>query len=327
MSKVAQNGCTGAEGKGNSPSLGSDNFKDYLTQALALKLNIKTSQQANEKSLHSIINAKRSSADLKQAVQARAAVYGPLLNASWFAKNYNLSSKTKDINDRRLARASLVGAVLFVAQLGLQNLQTLLRSGDSSVLDSLKPDTVGSVTQLKKALSKAPLFQVLEIANKSKLSEVLKGFSQHTEDLDYLQSLINSIGKHSALNPSLNAVCDAFIRRRFRGCFKTLAQGVELDTLLNQATKSSNDDDALWTKVDSNQTYQSNRKCWLFQQGRCSFPNCRFRHKCAVCNAVSHGRDNCPRRSTTQQSSEQTNSAAAISRPPNPRYRRDRAVT
>ena len=61
-------------------SWGNNNFKEYVSQALALKLNLKTTQQANEKALLDIKKSRGSSAGLKQASQARAAIYGDLLD-------------------------------------------------------------------------------------------------------------------------------------------------------------------------------------------------------------------------------------------------------
>ena len=80
MSSIACNPESQAEGKGSN-SLGGaqDIFYDHVTQALALQLNLKTTQHANEKALSSLTKAKGSAASLKQALQARAAVYGELL--------------------------------------------------------------------------------------------------------------------------------------------------------------------------------------------------------------------------------------------------------
>ena len=51
MSAIACNAEVGAQGRFNSVSGGNDTFKEYVSQALALKLNLKTNQQANEKAL------------------------------------------------------------------------------------------------------------------------------------------------------------------------------------------------------------------------------------------------------------------------------------
>ena len=61
---------------------GDEYYRDQLTQALALKLNFQTTQQANEKALHDLFKSKGPSPDLKQTLQARAAIYGSLLDPS-----------------------------------------------------------------------------------------------------------------------------------------------------------------------------------------------------------------------------------------------------
>ena len=82
MSTIACN--AGAEAKGIFSNLegGDEKYRDQLTQALALKLNFQTTQQANEKALHDLFKSKGPSPDLKQALQARAAIYGSLLDPS-----------------------------------------------------------------------------------------------------------------------------------------------------------------------------------------------------------------------------------------------------
>ena len=53
---------------------------EEINQALALKLDLKTTQKANEKALASIITSRGSATDLRQALQARAAIYENLLS-------------------------------------------------------------------------------------------------------------------------------------------------------------------------------------------------------------------------------------------------------
>ena len=162
LSSIVQGTGVSPSGQGEFVYTSNDNFKDYLTQALAAKLNIKSAQQVNEKSLLKILNDRGSAADLKQAVQARAAVYGSLLDPCWFVKNLDLSSKIKDLKGRRSARATLMGAVLFTAQAGLHNITSILGSGDSEILDRIDPTSIGSAAQFKKAVtcSLSPVDQV-----------------------------------------------------------------------------------------------------------------------------------------------------------------------
>ena len=89
---------------------------------------------------------------------------------------------------------------------------------------------------------------------------------RHADDLDYLQTLVTSLGKKIEINPSVNAVIDAHNRRRFKGRFKTEGQSVELDTLLHQDTKEVPDDKFIQRKL----------RCRAFQKDECTWPSCRF---------------------------------------------------
>lgn len=82
MSAIACNAEAGAKGVFNLVSSGEDSFKEQVTQALALKLNLRTNQQANERSLLNLLKSKGLDGNLKQILQARAAVYGHQLEPS-----------------------------------------------------------------------------------------------------------------------------------------------------------------------------------------------------------------------------------------------------
>ena len=337
MSSIACNAETQSQGVFSNISGGDDKFREQLTQALALKINFKTTQHANEKALLQIIKSKGSAHELKQALQARAAVYGDLLDTAWFTKNSDLSKKTKDVHQRRLARAMLTGAVVLTAQIGAHRVRTLLTSGDEDVIANIRRDDYGTAGQFAKALARAPVVEVLKFLAKDKASEIVGGLLQNADDLDYLQNLITSIGKQPSINPTMNAVVDAFARRRIAGRFKTAGQSVALDTLLQQSTKTVDDDDAT-VAASSKQTRQNsgrkpNNLCYLFQRNECTFQPCLYRHRCSICFAVTHGSMSCNRYRRQQnpevRSRERgTNSQrqSIPSRPPNPRFRRDRAT-
>ena len=148
---------------------------------------------------------------------------------------------------------------------------------------------------------------------------------QHNNDLDYLQQLTTSLGKRTELNPSLNAVIEAFNRRRFYGRYKKDGQSVELDTLLHQRSKGDNDED---------ESSKDNRVCFNFQRGHCAFKFCNFQHKCSICFSPSHGANSCRKAETASNSTTMHRGPPAIgtsrtqtaTSPPHPRYRRDRAA-
>ena len=57
--------------------------------------------------------------------------------------------------------------------------------------------------------------EVIKFVNREKGEQLTKVLLQHADDLDYLQDLMNSLSKKGSLNPSLNAVIQAYSRRRF----------------------------------------------------------------------------------------------------------------
>ena len=129
MSAIACNAEAGAKGVFDFVSRGQDSFKEQISEALALKLNLKTTQQANERSLANLLKSKNTRGDFKQVLQARAAVYGQTLDPAFFGKGVDLSSKLKTLGERRIARSTLIGGPLLTAQLGHHDVRQLLMKG------------------------------------------------------------------------------------------------------------------------------------------------------------------------------------------------------
>ena len=161
---------------------------------------------------------------------------------------------------------------------------------------------------------------------------------QHADDLDYVQELLTSLGERTELNPSMNAVVEAFMRKRFTGRFKRAGQSVELDTLLHSSSKTVNDTDEEVRKKRTE--FKSTSLCYSFQNGTCQYANCRFRHACGICNSNAHGSNSCMishrnlpygnRKADTMKQRPsykrfRGNGVPEVDRPPHPRYRRNRA--
>ena len=213
----------------------------------------------------------------------------------------------------------LVGAPLFTAQLGAHKVRKLLSTGGD--IGKLDLTAVGSAGQFIKSLGKMSPLNVLRLIDETNEKSLTAALLQHADDLDYVQSLLNVIGTEAGVNPAMNAVADAFSRRRFSHRFKTGDQNVKLDALLNSGCKvPADDDEAVGQKTRKGPQYQPNadsvKPCFLFQSNTCSFQPCKFRHVCLICQSPSHGSNNC----------EVRNSRPSVpTRPPHPRYRRDRA--
>ena len=210
----------------------------------------------------------------------------------------------------------------------------MITEGDRKILSDIKPATYGTAAQFLKALGKAPLLQILEITNQQRYKEVWESMLQHEDDLDYLQTLITSANNEPALNPTMNALNEAFTRRWFSGRFRTAGRSIELDTIVNMYTKGEGDDDDKIQQQNKPEAGDNSYPCFAFQHGRCKKPLCRFSHKCMICDSPSHGSDKCNSarssgyRRSQQRSSDRSETVTSTkkSRPPHPRYRRDRAT-
>ena len=83
LSTIARIPAEGAKRTGHYMNNSStEQFHNEFSQAVALKLNLKTQQHANEKMLRILMGTGGQRAVLKQAVQARAAVYKQIVDPS-----------------------------------------------------------------------------------------------------------------------------------------------------------------------------------------------------------------------------------------------------
>ena len=148
---------------------------------------------------------------------------------------------------------------------------------------------------------------------------------------------MTSLGVKNELNPSMNALVDIFMRKRFTGRFKREGQSVELDTLLHLNSRTAQDTDE---EAGKQKDFRSSNPCYHFQSGACHYANCRFQHICGICKSNTHGSSSCivsqnrssytnPRayntRERTSYKPSQEKASQKGDRPPHPRYRRTRA--
>ena len=193
--------------------------------------------------------------------------------------------------------------------------------------------TRGTAGEFVRFLSQATSMGVLKLINKKQADMVARSLSLAAEGLDYSQAVLNVIGSKASVNPVMNAIVDAFNRRRFAGTFRYGGQSVELDTLLNERAMFPEDSDTRVAQRESTQAGRgstgSDQICFLFQANKCNWTKCRFRHACSICNSPNHGRDACPKH-TGEKTNKQKHQTSRDrderrDRPPHPRTRRDRA--
>ena len=138
MSALERNPCDESTRKVSGRSDFESKFNEQLSHALALKLNLSTHQHANERAIGAMRRNGANRCSLKQTVQERAAIYDSQVKTRWFEKSEDVSRKAKTPKLRRTVRSNLIGAPLFVLQLGLDDVQETLQTGDARVLDLIK---------------------------------------------------------------------------------------------------------------------------------------------------------------------------------------------
>lgn len=161
---------------------------------------------------------------------------------------------------------------------------------------------------------------------------------QHGDDLDFVQDVLTATGGNPELNPTVNAVLDGFARRKRFGRFKCGQLNLEFDRLRYANTITPKDSDLAAKEVT--QTTGGIRTgpghtCHFFQRERgCAYAQrCRFPHRCIICGSSTHGASTCdqiglnnsrPSQSGVERSEQHTRGSRE--RPPNPRFRRGRAL-
>ena len=102
----------------------------------------------------------------------------------------------------------LVGAPLFSAQMSAHTVRKLLSAGEDDI--SVDHATVGTAGQFIKMLGKMSPLNMIKLVNKPSWEALTEGLLQHADDLDYIQNLLSVLGDKTGINPSMNAVADAF---------------------------------------------------------------------------------------------------------------------
>ena len=341
MSSIARNPDTGIPGRVTTGHL-DDNFKTEVSQALAIKLNLKTRQHAHKKVLQNMVGSGGKCSSLKQAVQARAAVYGEVVDPALFARNQDTSRKARTSTLRRTIRSQLAASPLIVAQVGLQRVTALLNTGDSQALARVRLGEQRSVAETLKILSRAPPMSVLKLLDRTRAHELGSLAARVSAELDFTQTVLDLVATRDSLNPSVNAVAEAFRRRSIGGKFASGDHSIQVDSLVYAASSTPTDFDHCATDFRSTgnrrptSPSQQRTTCIDFQRGDCRWRSCRFDHRCSSCGKWGHGLRDCwqlnesrptPRRRTSQRTStsrRDNSSSTPADVPPHPRRRTDR---
>ena len=242
MSAIARNSRGADQRTGHYNQDFESKFHEQVSQALALKLNLSTHQHANEKALGVLRKSGGEGCNLKQTLQARAAIYDSEVSPTWFGKDEALNSKAKTLKLRRAARSHLIAAPLFIAQVGVDKVQQIMNRGKHDELEVLKLSDKGTVAEVIDILARAPPSSVWKLLNTKTGLAIEKGLRKVADDLDFAQTLVSLVSQTGQLNSVKNALVRAFRRRNTEGVFQ-LGQSMSLDTLLNSNADDEGDKD------------------------------------------------------------------------------------
>ena len=174
---------------------------------------------------------------------------------------------------------------------------------------------------------------ILKLCNREAADSITSNLLQHSDDLDFVQEVLDTTASHSGLNPTVQAVLAGFSRRKNLGRFKVGQQSVALDRLRFSHLVSAGDNDTESRGRTSASGGMSQATCRFFQRETgCRFPNnCRFDHLCSICGNRRHGAIDCDRRRaagsrTGRRPTAYDQNQRASSTPPDPRRRQSRAA-
>ena len=197
------------------------------------------------------------------------------------------------------------------------------------------------VAETLKLLSTAPPLLVLKLLNADTGGNLDTLIGNVSTELDFVQTVADLVSSGDGLNPSLNAVADAFRRRLLKGRFVSESNTVKMNALVYTDTKGANDNDVAAKDVKdhySTKKYDTTNRgkaakgiCFLFQRGLCRWIECRFEHRCSLCKRLGHGEVNCMKKAESSRDSfadqnrdGRLKRGKSAERPPHPRFRRDR---
>ena len=229
-----------------------------------------------------------------------------------------------------------------IAQVGLQKLRGLLDDGDDQVLARVRLSEQYTVAETLKFLSLASPLAILTLLNKIRAKEIYSQAAKVSAELDFVQAVLDLVAAKDSLNPSLNAMVEAFRRRLISNSFISGGHSIQLDSLVYADTSSHTDFDHCATDMRS---HRASRKklapldrqrttCIDFQRGDCRWRNCRFDHRCSMCGKWGHGQMDCwqmnagssitKARKDRRLTDRRRDPSPSADVPPHPRRRTDR---
>ena len=218
---------------------------------------------------------------------------------------------------------------LFTAQQTARDCRRMLIAGQAEALKSFSKDTTVTVEELRETFKNVPLLTILELFKPEESYKLSEKLLKAASDLDFVNDVIDLLAKYDSLNPQLHSILAAYRRRAVTGKFKLHNVPTELEYV--RFAQQSDQANGVESKPRGGRQRggRSIGVCRAFQQGKCTFQPCRYRHVCAICYRSSHAATSCWFKGTRGQASESKSNDNSGDRrnpsvPPSPRHRRSR---
>ena len=237
---------------------------------------------------------------------ARTCLHGArqLGDRKWYSDKPGIAKRLKTQMQRRQFRLGLVANLSFYNQLNIQDLQSLLFTGDASALATVSSETPLTIDALRLLAQQTSPYDILRVLAPAKAEQAAAGLRQITALSEYVQSLCGYLAANEELEPAHSVLCNllrtgADFEQALRtnplhlaaGSIKHLCTQPDADGVLPKKKTST---PAEHTPVRRQRRRYPLGVCHAFQQGNCARPDCRFAHECANCRSDQHGERACP---------------------------------
>ena len=250
-------------------------------------------------SLANLRENKRARNNVAALHAARTCLFGArqLGNRKWYADRQGIASRLKTQMHRRQFRLGLIANLAFYNKLNICDLLSLLQSGDPSSLACLNATTPTTISALRSIPSRASPYDLLRVIAPERAELINSTVHQISALADYVQSLCGYLACNEALEPAHAVICKLL---RTGGDFKREATSNPIHVAaaaIAPLCPQPDIDGVLRKKSSAPPARQSKNYpqgyCFRFQHGKCTFPSCMYKHRCANCHSSKHGKSAC----------------------------------
>ena len=250
-------------------------------------------------SLANLRENKRARNNLAALHAARTCLFGSrqLGDRKWYTDKPGIASRLKTQTQRRQFRLGLIANLAFFNKLNINDLQSLIHSGDPSGLASLSATTPTTIPALRSIAALASPYDLLRIMAPEKAAVVESTLRQISALADYVQSVCGYLAGNEALEPAHAVICKLLrTGANFERAVSTNPIHVAA-TALAPLCRHPDVDGVLRKKSSSTPNRRARNVprgyCFDFQRGVCSRTPCSYKHLCENCQSPGHGRQSC----------------------------------